>query len=184
MTSEVMWPLLCVALGLALILVEAFVPSGGLIGLLALGLIGYGVILAFQKSTTLGFGFLLGVAVALPSVTFLALSLWPYTPIARRAALRPPEPDDLRDDSDPRLDHLLGQFGRALTPLRPSGLVGFEGRRLDGQAEEGMIAPGTLVEAIRVRGHRLIVRVAREAQFEPFDGDSDGPESGGPLLLG
>jgi membrane-bound serine protease (ClpP class) len=64
------------------------------------------------------------------------------------------------------LHHLIGQFGRALTPLRPSGVVDFEGRRLDGLAEEGLIPAGTLVKAISIRGNQLVVRVESEAAFE------------------
>ena len=60
--------------------------------------------------------------------------------------------------SDQRLDHLIGQYGRAFTPLRPSGMVDFDGRRLDGLAEEGLIPSGALVRAVRIRGGQLIVR--------------------------
>lgn len=183
MTSEVMWPLLCVTLGLVLILVEAFVPSGGLIGLLALGLIVWGVVLAFLRSTSTGLAFLAGVGVLAPLAIALAISIWPHTPLARRAMLSPPAPEETRDDGDdPRLDHLIGQFGRALSPLRPSGLVGFEGRRIDGMADAGLIAAGSLVEAIQIQGRRLVVRAVRDDQLGPVDGLD--PGSGVPSLLG
>ena len=70
--------------------------------------------------------------------------------------------------SGPRLEHLIGQFGRALTPLRPSGLVDFDGRRLDGLAEEGLIPRGALVRAVQIRGGQLVVRPASEAVLEDF----------------
>jgi hypothetical protein len=38
--------------------------------------------------------------------------------------------------------------------------VEFDGRRMEGMSEEGMIAANTLVRVIEVRGARLIVRVA------------------------
>jgi membrane-bound serine protease (ClpP class) len=57
-----------------------------------------------------------------------------------------------------RVDHLVGAQGRTLTPLRPSGTVEFEGRRLDAISEEGLIPEGSSVEAISVRSGRLVVR--------------------------
>src|SRR5262249_61874590 len=70
-----------------------------------------------------------------------------------------------------RLDHLVGQLGGALTPLRPSGLVDFDGRRLDGLSEEGLIPSGALIRAIRVRGGQLIVRTAPEADHREINPD-------------
>jgi membrane-bound serine protease (ClpP class) len=64
------------------------------------------------------------------------------------------------------LDHLVGQLGRALTPLRPSGLVDFDGRRLDGLSEEGFIPSGSLVRAVRIRGGQLVVRVAPDLTLD------------------
>ena len=64
------------------------------------------------------------------------------------------------------LDHLIGQFGRALTPLRPSGLVDFEGRRLDGLSEEGLIPSGALVRAVQVRSGQIVVRAASEKTLD------------------
>lgn len=175
MGNEVLWPLVCVALGLLLVVLEAFVPSGGLIGLLAGGLIVYGVALAFWQSTELGWKFLVGVGLALPCAVGLGLFFWPRSPMAKYFALAPPETEEIVEQRGD-LDHLVGQFGRALTPLRPAGVVSFEGRRHDGQAQDGMIDSGTLVEAIAVRGRRLIVRVAR-AQGPVLDDGPAGPEA-------
>jgi membrane-bound ClpP family serine protease len=61
---------------------------------------------------------------------------------------------------------LIGQFGRALTPLRPSGLVDFDGRRLDGLSEEGLIPSGALVRAVQVRGGRIVVRKASDRALD------------------
>ena len=63
-------------------------------------------------------------------------------------------PDEPQVNATSSLD-LLGQYGRTLTPLRPSGLVDFDGRRLDGLSEEGLIPSGALIRAVRVRGQGL-----------------------------
>ena len=79
---------------------------------------------------------LLAEVVLIPAAMAYAIHLWPRTPLAKRIFLKPPEPDEVNTDHErPRLDHLIGQFGRALTPLRPSGTVDFEGRRIDAMAD-------------------------------------------------
>ena len=157
--NDLFWPIACMLAGLILLIVEVFIPSGGLFGLLAIGLLVVSLWKAFAISTMTGVGFLLALTVLMPIVLALAIHLWPKTPIGKLLILKPPEPDEIEPVEEP-LAHLLGQFGRALTPLRPSGLVDFEGRRFDGLSEEGLIPAGALVRAIQVRGRQLVVRPA------------------------
>jgi membrane-bound ClpP family serine protease len=159
MSGDLVWPILCLAAGLTLLIVEVFVPSGGVIGFLAAGLLIVSLWLAFTN-TPHGWMFVFAEAVLLPMTLMLALYLWPRSPLARFLLLRPPHPEEI--EPEPVLGglyHLVGQYGRALTPLRPSGVVDFEGKRIDGLAEEGLIPAGTLVRAIAVRGPQLVVRV-------------------------
>jgi len=159
--SILAWPILILALGLILLIAEVFVPSGGLIGILATGCIGISLWLAFRVSTDVGLKFLAADFVLLPLAFSLAMYIWPKTPMAKRVFLKPPTAEEIAPTrvSD-RLDHLIGQYGRALTPLRPSGLVDFEGRRIDGASEGGLIDSGALVQAVQIRSGRLIVRPA------------------------
>ena len=159
--STLAWPLLLLALGLILLIAEVFVPSGGVIGLLALSCLLLSLWQAFSSSTVLGLKFLLADFVLMPMVFGLALYLWPKTPLAKRAFLEPPTSDEF-EASHPvhRLDHLVGEIGKTLTPLRPSGLVDFDGRRLDGLSEEGLIGSGVLVQVVRVKSGQLVVRPA------------------------
>ena len=168
-SNELIWPILCVGIGLLLLIAEVFIPSGGLIGLLALGLIGWGLVLAFAESTALGLKFLVAVCLLMPISLALAIHLWPRTPLAKRIFLRPPDPEDVDPGAGVygvRLEHLIGQIGRALTPLRPSGAVDFDGRRLDGLSEEGLIPSGSLVRAVQVRGSQLVVRLAADRTLD------------------
>ena len=165
--STLGWPLLLLAFGLILLVAEVFIPSGGMIGVIAGFCLVYSLWLAFRQSYTLGLRFLTADVFLLPMALALAMYLWPKTPFARRVFLRPPGPEEIEVSHSPhRLDHLVGQIGRALTPLRPSGLVEFDGRRLDGISEDGLIAPGILVQAVHVRSGRLVVRTAPEQSFD------------------
>lgn len=161
--STLAWPLLLLAFGLLLLIAEVFIPSGGLIGLLAICCLILSLWQAFRQSTTTGLWFLVADFLLMPLALAAAMYLWPRTPLAKRVFLRPPAPEEIEvAHSSHRLDHLIGQFGRALTPLRPSGMVDFDGRRLDGLSEEGLIPSGSLVQAVRVRSGQLVVRVATE----------------------
>lgn len=165
--SALAWPLLLLAFGLLLLIGEVFIPSGGVIGLLAISCLFLSLWQAFRESTELGVRFLLADCVLLPLAMMLALYLWPRTPLAKRVFLRPPAAEDIEvSHSSQRLDHLVGQLGRALTPLRPSGLVDFDGRRLDGLSEEGLIPSGALVRAVRVRAGQLVVRMAPDPTLD------------------
>jgi membrane-bound ClpP family serine protease len=168
--STLAWPLLLLAFALILLIAEVFIPSGGMIGLLAAFCLIWSLWLAFRESYSLGLKFLAADFLLLPLAFSLALYLWPKTPMAKRVFLRPPAPEEIEVSHAPhRLDHLVGQIGRALTTLRPSGLVDFDGRRLDGLSEDGLIAPGTLVRAVRVRSGQIVVRTAPEETFEELN---------------
>ena len=170
MTNELVWPMICLALGLILLLAEVFVPSGGLIGLLALGLIGVCIYLAFAN-TAHGWKFVIAIGVLMPLTLAAAANLWPRSPMAKYIFLTPPtEEESAPEAKSHSADHLIGQFGRALTPLRPSGTVDFEGRRLDGMSEEGLIPAGALVRAVQIRGSQIIVRAAGDQTLDELLG--------------
>jgi membrane-bound ClpP family serine protease len=165
--STLAWPLLLLVFGYLLLIAELFIPSGGLIGLLAVSCLGLSLWKAFSQSTAMGLNFLLADVVLMPLAAILFINLWDKTPFAKRAFLKPPEPEEVElSHSAQRLDHLVGQLGRALTPLRPSGMVDFDGRRLDGLSEDGLIPTGALILAVRVRGGQLIVRTAPDPTLE------------------
>jgi len=53
---------------------------------------------------------------------------------------------------------LAGKRGRAVTPLRPAGVVEIEGRRYDVVSSGQFVPAGTPVEVVRVQGSRIEVR--------------------------
>ncbi|HEY3789249.1 MAG TPA: NfeD family protein, partial [Urbifossiella sp.] len=56
------------------------------------------------------------------------------------------------------LEALKGRVGKATSPLRPSGSVEFDGRRVDAMTEGMMIDAGHWVRCMDVRGGKVIVR--------------------------
>src|SRR4051812_8280384 len=93
--STLAWPLLLLAFGLILLIAEVFIPSGGLIGLLALSCLVLSLWQAFSRSIDLGLKFLLADFLLIPLAFALALHLWPKTPMGKRVLLARPSPEEI-----------------------------------------------------------------------------------------
>lgn len=163
------WELVLFLIGVALLLVELFLlPGFGVAGVLGIGLMLASLLAALIGNVGLRFPGLdelarATVTLALTLVLFLALvfSLGRYAPRLRplgRLVLE--EAESGYTAVEPAADW-IGQIGRALTPLRPSGVIELNGRRLDAVSEGPYIPAGSEVEVIDVRGAQLLVR-ARE----------------------
>ncbi|ADV62279.1 protein of unknown function DUF107 [Isosphaera pallida ATCC 43644] len=180
--AHLLWPTIFLTLGFLMLMAEVFIPSGGLIGLAALTFLGLSLWHAFSYSTSLGLTFMLTMAIVLPFVVSFMIYMWPRTPLGRRMILAPPGEDEEEPDAESfreserslRLDRLVGEYGKTLTPLRPSGAVEFNNRRLDALAEEGLVPAGKLVRAVGTRGCQLIVRQVDETMMSQLiHGDLD-----------
>jgi membrane-bound ClpP family serine protease len=145
-------------IGLVLFVLEFFIPSGGLLGLLtAVAMLGsIGSMFAFST----GWGLIYG-AVLLASAPFAivqAIKVWSGSALGRRAILsaeadRVPRRDDDGDEivtprARPQVEK--GTVGITATVLRPVGFVEFDGVRIDAVAESGFVAEG---ERVMVVGH-------------------------------
>ncbi len=151
---------LLIALGLALLVAELFLPSSGLLFLASSVCVIAGVVMTFvYGDTSTGMATLLGVFVAAPAVAALMLYLWPRTPVGRRLIL--PDQSDSTVAALPvhlELENLRGRYGRAISDLRPAGVVDFDGRRVDTVSEGMMVSAGTWVRCVDVRAGRVVVR--------------------------
>jgi membrane-bound serine protease (ClpP class) len=141
---------------------EDLLPTYGICWVLAASCMALAMYLAASESTGALLRCVAIEAVLLP-VGYLSLSyLISKTGLGRVASLKPPEAHEVDASVGPDLARLVGLRGRALTTLRPSGMVDFDGRRLDGLAEEGLIPVGSSITAVRVSSGRLVVRPSAE----------------------
>ncbi|MBN1360974.1 MAG: hypothetical protein JW993_10295 [Sedimentisphaerales bacterium] len=148
----------------ALIVVEVFVPSGGLLGICALACLVGGIATFFHYSSTAGWIGIMVALVMVPSLLVAAYRMLPKTRFGQRVILAPPSRergDAISDTAE--LVKLLGQTGKVLTPLRPVGTCTFGTRRVECVAESGYIQKDTIVKVIRVEGTQLTVRTTDEA---------------------
>ena len=110
--DPLVWSVLLLILGLALVAIEVFVPSGGMLGFLAIASLTTAVILAFyHRGPEIGFLFLAATCVLVPAALVTAFRYWPKTPMGRRLLLEVPTGDEVLPDSPERrsLRQLVGK---------------------------------------------------------------------------
>jgi membrane-bound serine protease (ClpP class) len=172
--EPLIWAGLLLLLGLMLVTLEVFVPTGGLLGFLSLTAILVGIGLSFYHGGLgYGFGFLLITAVALPTVLGLAFRWLPTTAMGRRLLPSLPTSKDVLPDSEERraLRALVGKIGVAKSTMLPSGPVVVEGRTIDAVSEGMPIEAGQTIRVIEVRGNRAVVRPVEEGEPPPPSDD-------------
>jgi membrane-bound serine protease (ClpP class) len=151
---------LLIGTGFLLLVADLFLMSG-VLAVLSLGTLLVGVILTYLGGGPfVGIVTALAVFVAVPATVRVLLSFWPRTPMGRRFFLTG-QPEDATVAALPvnqELENLKGRIGRTLSPLRPAGMVDFDGRRIDTITEGMMVEAGQLVRCIDVRAGKVVVR--------------------------
>lgn len=168
--DPIIWAVALMFVGISLVVLEIFVPSGGILGFLAFSAVVAAVIMAFYYSgTTTGLVFGGVAVIALPAAIALSLKLLPNTRIGRRMLLIRDE-DSFDDEESPaeKLRELIGEVGKAKSLMLPGGTVQVNRRNYDAVSEGGMpIEPDQAVEVVQVRHERLVVRPTTELPNQP-----------------
>ena len=157
----VIWGLVLLGACLTLIVLEVFVPSAGLISLLAAVLGIAGLVCLFRHDWVWGMIGTLGMLVLAPVAFFSALNVLPSTPMGKRLLFgesgkdSPGIPDS---DTQDTLGVLVGAEGVALTDLRPVGTIKIDGQRVQARSETALISAGSKVRVTGVDGFVLKVR--------------------------
>jgi membrane-bound serine protease (ClpP class) len=154
------WGLALLAMALLLVAIEMFVPSMGIIAIVAT-LVGIaGIVCLFKVSAAWGITGI-GVAIVLvPTIVAFGFKLLPSTPMGRKMLFgedgehRPVLGDEPRDE----YANLVGMEGDALTDLRPVGVARFGAERVDVLSEVAYIRAGERVRVTAVEGLTIKVR--------------------------
>lgn len=172
---------LLLILGLALLVAEFFVPSGGMITIMAVVSVVSSVWFAWSAWGTSSPGawwtFIAVLVVSLPTTLGTMLFLLSNTRLGRGVMLDAPGLDEvtphLREQQ--RLQQLVGKRGRTLTLLNPGGLVLVEGERFHSETPGLMLEADVAVEVIAVKGTRVVVRPASpQSESDPPPADGGG----------
>ncbi len=155
---------LCLLLGCALIVLEVFIPSGGILSFFSVVAIIASLAIAFRRDTTTGLAFLVMTVIAVPSVVALAFKYWPLTPMGKAFLGELPSEADAQLD-DPRRE-LVGRVGIAKSTMLPSGSVLIDDQLIDAISQGTAIEVGQAIVVVEVKGNRVVVRKADEEEAQ------------------
>lgn len=139
------------AIALAILVLEAFIPSGGVLAVVGSVALMVSIYYSFVQHSVL-----MGVIQSLIAVIFIpAVVYFGFKKMTLRKNL---EASEGFTSEKAGLAHLVTKTGSAYTNLRPSGIAIIDGKKVDVVTEGDMIDKDTPVKVIRVEGNRVIVR--------------------------
>lgn len=156
------WAIILMIAGCGLVVLEVFIPSGGILSFCAAIAIVASIVMAFRRDLTAGVGFIVLTLLAVPVTLGLAFKYWPHTPMGKAFLGELKTSDDLKPE-DPRRE-LVGKVGVAKSKMLPSGSVQIEGKYIDAISQGMAIELGQAVVVVEVRANRVVVRPADEEE--------------------
>ena len=154
------WALLLLGIGLFVVVLELFLPSAGILGILAGALIVTSIVLGFMDSLKSGALILLLTVIALPSLLGAMVKIWPHTPLGKMILLKDLKPEDVLPNRphNEQKSNLEGQLGIAKTKMLPSGIVIINGEKYDAISEGFAIDAGDPIKVVSVRENRVYIQ--------------------------
>lgn len=157
------WGFALLGASLLLVVLEAFVPSGGIIGMTAAVSGIAGIVVFWRVSPGWGIIGMLLMVVLAPIALNFTFKLMPHTPVGKRLILSEDSESARRRSTQEQAQAaqeqaLVGAIGTALTSMRPIGTVEIDGTRLEALAEGGVVEQGSRVRVTSVDGNQVKVR--------------------------
>lgn len=155
MRSEWIVPLIFQFAGLLVIVAEVMLPSGGILTIIALGLLGYSIYLVFTGiSFDAGVMIVIADLILLPIIAIIGFKMLARSPLSLQSSLQRSAGVVSYDE---KLSELVGKEGVAVTNLRPSGTVKIDNVRVDVVSRGDYIEKGEAVRVLKVEGSRVVV---------------------------
>lgn len=141
--------------GILVIIAEIVIPSGGLLSLIAIGLIGYSLYFVFTvMSQPIALTFIAADIILIPAAIYIGLKLLVKSPATLNKTLS--RQSGVVSQS-PELEKYLGKTGESVTDLRPSGTAVIEGKRLDVVTRGEYLEKSSEIIVLSVTGNQIIV---------------------------
>ncbi len=154
--SPLVQAILLQLLGVGVIIAEIILPSGGLLSLLAISILGYSLYVVFHDvSTSIGYLFVAADVLLLPVLIIVGLKLLAKSPVTLKKKLSKKEGVV---SQSPELEKHLGMEGETVTDLHPGGTALINGKRVDVVSRGDYIEKGTEIVVWKVTGNQIIVR--------------------------
>lgn len=157
--DPLVWSILLMLVGCIVLILEVFIPSGGILAVISAAAFVGSVLIAFQRGPVTGFTFVLSTVVVVPLVLALAFHYWPKTKIGKAFLGELPRDEDVLPEVPHRA--LVGRVGVARSKMLPSGAVEVDGQMVDAITQGTAIEPGQYVVVTEVRANRVVVRPAK-----------------------
>ena len=151
---------LLLVLAFAFLIVDIFVPTGGMLIVVAVMAAIASVLFAFRHSFNAGIWFMIAFLASIPVLVYAFVKIWPHTPLGKLIMLSLPEKGSYRWSSASKvhdIQALIGAYGRAATELLPSGFVEIDGQQFESASDGRPIEQGTTIRVVRIDMGRLIV---------------------------
>jgi membrane-bound ClpP family serine protease len=163
---DIAWAILLLLVGCALVVLEVFIPSGGIISILSgVAFITAILVASWEGPTTgpvTGFVFAAITLFAVPTLVAVAFKYWPKTRMGKAFLGELPREDEVAPEDSRRT--LIGRVGVARSKMLPSGAVEIDGQMIDAVSQGQAIEPGAYVVVVEVRANRVVVRAAGKDQ--------------------
>lgn len=151
--------ILLILIGFGLIAAEIYiVPGLNVVGILGLLVLIFAIGFAFTSNGLIGGFFALGGTAILGLV--MAFAMWrsgSWEEFVLATSILPGR--EIPDKSQENRGRFIGKGGRALTPLRPSGVAEIDGERVEVQTEGGFIAADSTIKVVAIDSRHIFVRL-------------------------
>ncbi|MBI9017140.1 MAG: hypothetical protein JEZ07_07765 [Phycisphaerae bacterium] len=155
------WAISLLVIALLLVILEIFIPSAGLIGIMAAGFAAAAIYLAFKENPKVGYAFLTITIVSTPIVFIAGLHYFPKTPIGKRLILKPntetAKHRGIDGVSDEDFSVLVGKTGIAKSNLMPSGIIEIDDIRYSAVCQGTVIDAESEIVVVGLEGNSIIV---------------------------
>lgn len=156
MIGSLIIPVILQLIGVVVLIAEIIIPSGGILGVITVGLMGYSLYLVFTTiSTFVGMVFVIADIIMFPIVLFLGIKLLAKSPATLKTSLS--KTNGFSSQSE-ELIEFLGLTGMAVTDLRPAGTAVIDNRRVNVVSRGEYIDKGTNILVLEVEGNRVVVK--------------------------
>jgi membrane-bound ClpP family serine protease len=156
MMGSLVLPIILQLIGVVLLIAEIIIPSGGILGVITVSLMGYSLYLVFTTiSTFVGMVFVIADIILFPIVLFAGIKLLAKSPATLKTSLLKTNGYSSQPDE---LSEFMGLTGTVVTDLRPAGTAVINNRRVDVVSRGEYLDKGTEIIVLEVEGNRVVVK--------------------------
>jgi len=148
-------PVLLQVIGILVIIAEIFIPSLGVLTVIALAVLAYSLYIVFTGiSTTAGVIFTGVDIILVPFMIVLGIKILAKSPLSLKKELS--KQNGVVSQKE-KLETYINVQGESVTDLRPAGMAQINSQRVDVVTDGEYIDAGTPVVVTGVEGNRIIV---------------------------